>query len=175
MGVFSRHYSSLPQQEKLSMTTALSQLNCVVTRSGMKKPTDSYFKSVNLFEDLPTVHWNNARLISDNFQKDIGIREHVELQLVFDRLLDLNWNHTQLIKYLTSVQDKLTEVEFSRLKATPMFPKELPNGDQSLGKERFLARDLFAPLESFRSFGLPLLLWAGKWRYNSDEGILASY
>lgn len=171
MSVFSRHFASLPQQEKLAMSTALSLLNCVVTRSGMKKPSDSYFKSVNLFEDLPTVHWNNPRLISESFQKSIGIREHVELQLVFDRLLDLNWNHTQLIKYLTSVQDKLTQVEISRLRATPMFPKELLNGDQSLSKDRFLVRDLFAPVESFRSFGLPLLLWSGKWRYNSDEGI----
>ena len=167
MGVFSRHFTSLPQPEKLSVSTALSNLNCAVTRLGMKKPSESYFKSVILFEDLPTIHWNNPRSISDQFQRAIGIREHVELQLVFDRLMDLNWNHTQLIKYLTSVQDKLTDVELTRLRATPMFPKDYP-GDN---KERFMAKELFAPLDSLRSFELPLLAWIGKWRFNSDEGI----
>lgn len=156
------------------MSSVLSQVDCVVTRFGMKKPSDSYFKSVNLFEDLPTVFWNNPKSISDHFQRAIGIREHVELQLVFDRLLDLNWNHTQLIKYLASVQDKLADGEFSRLSATPMFPKELQKDDKDSGTDRFMAKDLFAPIDSFRSFGLPLLLWNGKWRYNSDEGIVFS-
>lgn len=174
MCIFSRHFTSLSQQEKGAMLKELSHVNCVVTRFGMKKPSDSYFKSVSLFEDLPTVHWNNPRSISDPFQRAIGIREHVELQLVFDRLMDLNWNHTQLIKYLTSVQDKLTDGEMTRLRATPMFPKECPKDNQTLSKERFNAKELFAPLETFRTFDLPLLAWNGKWRYNSDEGILYS-
>lgn len=146
------------------MCKILSEIKCVVTRVGMKKPSESYFKSVNLFEDLPTVHWN-TRSVSDPFQRAIGVREHVELQLVFDRLMDLNWNHTQLIKYLTSVQNKLTHDEIARLRATPMFPTE----SHEEAKERFLAKELFAPLDTFCSFGLKLLAWNGKWRNNSDE------
>ena len=170
MGVCSRHYGPLSQQDKLSMTALLSKMSCIVTRLGMKIPSQSYFNSVSLFDDLPTVHWTNPKSITDLFQKAIGVRDHVELQLVFDRLLDLNWNHTQLIKYLTSVQDKLTTMELARLQGTPMFPKEVCGETPSSKKERFQAKDLFAPIDSFRSFDLPLMAWDGKWRYNSNEG-----
>ena len=172
MAVLSRHFGSMPQKDRLCVASTLSQLNCVVTRLGMKKPQESYFSSVNLFEDLAIVHWSQPKTISLAFQKAIGIREHVELQLVFDRLMDLNWKHTQLIKYLSSVKDKLTPMEFNRLKATPMFPKEIANADGKT-RDRFHAKDLYAPTEKFRSLGLPLIDWNGKWRHTSEEGKLS--
>ena len=169
MSVFSRHFGSMSIQDKTVLVSRVSKIACIVTRVGMKIPSDAYFKAVNLFPDLPTVHFVNNRNVSDVFLKALGVREHVDLQTVFDRLLDLNWDHVQLIKYLASVQEKLTDVELGRLKATPMFPKEAVEGEALTGNGRFLAKDLYAPLESSKSFGLPLLAWSGKWRTSSDE------
>jgi hypothetical protein len=90
----------------------------------MKKPGESYFKHVSLFPDLPFLALT-TKSISEQLLKDMGVRSHVELQMVFDRLDDLNWDHVQLVKYLASVQDQLTDSEWDRLKKTPLLPREL--------------------------------------------------
>jgi hypothetical protein len=165
MSVFSRHYNNIHAADKALLVSQLTQKPCIVTRSGMRKPIESYFKNVSLFKDLPVVHFSNPRSVSDTFLKALGVREHVDLQTVFDRLLDLNWDHIQLIKYLASVQDKLSDVEWGRLKATKMFPK-----DGSSENERCRACELYAPTEKIKSFGLPVIAWNSRWRSSSDEG-----
>lgn len=136
--------------------------------------------------------------ISDVFLKSLGVREHVDLQMVFDRLETLNWDHMQLIKYLASVSAKLSEVEIVRLRVTPLFPKELgvPDAasaaalekDVGLGNTssssssssssktsssstRFKAQDLYSPFDELRTIGgLDLIEWKGKWSKSSEEG-----
>ena len=63
----------------------------------MRLPTESYFKSVTLFEDIPVVMFSNAKSVSEAFLKALGVREHVDLQVIFDRLGDLQWDHIQLV------------------------------------------------------------------------------
>jgi hypothetical protein len=50
----------------------------------------------------------------------LGVRRHVELQLVFNRLLGAGgWSVVDLVKYLVSVRENLTADEMEKLKQTP--------------------------------------------------------
>ncbi|KAJ3078512.1 hypothetical protein HK102_004456, partial [Quaeritorhiza haematococci] len=162
----------------------------------MRHPHESYFKNVTLFSDLPQVSFAQPRSISDVFLKALGVREHVDLQMVFDRLdTTLQWDHIQLVKYLSGVSTKLTDVEIERLRVTPLFVAEgkgakeegkestekgdanVPKGGGEAGKEvpppppvkRYKASDLYNPSDVLRELGLPLIDWKGKWRSTSEE------
>ncbi|CAG8755963.1 2209_t:CDS:2, partial [Dentiscutata heterogama] len=124
----------------------------------------------------------NIKIVEKLLQK-LGVRKHVELQLIFDRLVSQgNWDHMQLVKYLASVSNSLKEIELRRLKVTAIWPKEQnTKHETSLAKGnvddikakpkilRFLASDLYAPSAEMREFGMPLIEWNGKWRKNSEE------
>ncbi|KAJ3250492.1 hypothetical protein HK104_007438, partial [Borealophlyctis nickersoniae] len=132
----------------------------------MRKPSESYLVTVTLFEDLPRV--TTGKGVSEAFLRECGVREHVELQVVFDRVGVMKWDHGQLVKYLASVQTKLLPTELNRLKVTPLFPRESDTAD---GK-RYKASELYIPSDVLRSFGLPIVQWSGKWRNGSDEARL---
>ncbi|KAI8829064.1 hypothetical protein BJ741DRAFT_538973 [Chytriomyces cf. hyalinus JEL632] len=182
MVVVSRQFSNLNKDSQAFIVSLLAQQPCIVTKQGLKLPKDSYFKSVTLFDDLPVVAFE-SRNLSEVFLKTLGVREHVDLGMVFSRLQDLKWDsdHVQLVKYLTSVQDKLTSAEIARLKLTSVFTKESPitasaSEDSSVAnaeakKQRYKASDLFAPNDAIRSLNLPIIDWPGKvkWRSTSDE------
>jgi hypothetical protein len=54
----------------------------------LKVPTQAYFASVSLFRDLPTVTMPSGANIKGALEKvlqSLGVRKHVELQIVFDR------------------------------------------------------------------------------------------
>ncbi|KAJ3134361.1 hypothetical protein HK100_003665 [Physocladia obscura] len=181
----SRQYLNLNREAQTTVCITLSAHECIPTKQGLKKARDTYFKSVTLFDDLPVIALESPRLVSDAFLKALGVRDYVDLAVVFARLQDLKWDsdHVQLVKYLTSVQDKLTGPEIGRLKMTNVFTKE----ELSLGvleaekkdgavastvkKQRFKAGDLYAPNDAIRALGLPILDWPGKvkWRSTSDE------
>lgn len=57
---------------------------------------------------------------------EMGVRRHVELQLVFTRLLGAEggWSHIEVVRYLVSVKDNLTSVELDRLRKTAWLPRE---------------------------------------------------
>ncbi|KAI8924001.1 hypothetical protein BC831DRAFT_428325 [Entophlyctis helioformis] len=190
MATLSRHYTgSIPDTSRAMLVSILAPTCCIVTQFGTKMPKESYFPTVTLFDDLPKVGFEHPRSVAENFLKALGVREHVDLQMVFDRLNDLNWDQIQLIKYLASVQTKLTDVEINRLRMTPIFTKDsgIDHGaetgthasPETQGKkaavhttptqQRFLASKLYAPSETLRAFGLPLLAWVGKWKTHSDE------
>lgn len=56
----------------------------------------------------------------------LGVRKHVELQLVFTRLLgqDGGWSHVDVVRYLVSVKESLAPNELERLKKTAWILKE---------------------------------------------------
>jgi hypothetical protein len=84
------------------------------------------------------------------------------------------WTVTDLIKYLVSIKD-LDEEEIQRLRNTSAFPREVKPGESFTKKPRYVAQELYPPVEIFRTLGLPVLDWGNhvKWRDRSDEGILA--
>ncbi|KAJ3313963.1 hypothetical protein HDV04_001269 [Boothiomyces sp. JEL0838] len=150
--------------DRAFITSTLSSKKCIPTQLGMVYPREAYFSNVSLFEDLPKVRFSHKKQISDDFLISLGVRQHVELQLVFDRIIDLQWDQTQLIKYLGSIQDKMTDKELSTLRSTPLFLAANSNSE-----ERLRASELYTPNDVFKNFGLPVLLWTSKWKFFSEE------
>ncbi|KAI9105922.1 hypothetical protein DFS34DRAFT_601439 [Phlyctochytrium arcticum] len=167
--VFSRHFGNLRAASRESILTLLKSKECIPTTSGLCKPGDSYFPKVTLFPDLPIVQLTNPKTIHDAFLKSLGVREHVELQMVFNRIGTLNWDYIQLVKYLATCT--LKEEEMERLRVTPLFPKEEADSDahRSEHVQKFRAKDLYPPEDKLREFGLPVLAWTGKWKSHSPE------
>lgn len=96
----------------------------------------------------------------------LGVRRHVELQLVFNRLLGAGgWSVQELVRYLVSVRENLSADEMEKLKQTPAFPAEG-------SKARFTPLQLYEPTEEHRRLKLNVLDWGTtvKWRPTSDEG-----
>ncbi|KAI8099843.1 uncharacterized protein BX664DRAFT_273355 [Halteromyces radiatus] len=196
LSIITRGYNQLSSHAQEELCSHLKTKTCIPTKTGMKLPSDTYFTSVNLFDDLPIVQFQQPRHVGDQLLTMLGVRKHVDLQLVFDRLIsDGSWSHVDLVKYLTSVQSTLSSIETRRLKETAIFTKE---GEPSRQKEasrptgkideegkpimekyikkvyrRHKASDLYAPLETLRSLQLPLIDWKGtghtRWRQGSDE------
>ncbi|GAN09771.1 HATPase_c domain protein [Mucor ambiguus] len=185
------HASSAKIQADL--VQILGAKRCVPTRFGMKLPQDAYFSSVKLFDDLPIVDFSKKN-INDAFLAALGIRKHVELQMVFDRLIsDGSWSHVDLVKYLASEATTLSDIEIKRLRETAIFTKEgeeprlreisKPSGAlDSEGKpimekqtkkvyKRYRAGDLFAPTDIVRDLNLPTIYWTRmpRWRPDSAE------
>lgn len=103
--------------------------------------------------------------------------------MVFSRLLGSGeWNHGDLVKYLVSVKDILTDVEVDRLRNTSWLPKD---GDSKIapppgpdGKPRkprttrYCANQLYEPIPTNRELQLPIVEWPVKWRSTSEEAKL---
>ncbi|KAG0933842.1 hypothetical protein G6F57_009475 [Rhizopus arrhizus] len=192
LGIISKSFSNISSKSENELIQLLKSKTCIPTRFGMKLPEEAYFSNVNLFDDLPTIQFNNPRHVNDTFLAALGVRKHVELQIVFDRLIsDGSWSHVDLIKYLTSVQSTLSEVEIRRLRGTAIFTKE---GEEPRIKEievpkakvnesgptvmekhqkkiykRYKATDLFSPTDIAKSLHLPVIYWTPRWRTSSDE------
>ena len=99
MSVISRQFGNLNNAARQEIIKILVSQKCIVTKQGLKFPSESYFKSVTLFTDLPIVMFENNKSVSDSFLKALGVRDYVDLQLVFSRLQDLKWDsdHVQLV------------------------------------------------------------------------------
>ena len=193
LGVISRSFGHLKEEERVMIVSSLVGVECIPTKHGLLRPELTYFKSVTLFEDLPVVEFA-SKGVSVDFLKALGVREHVDLQLVFGRLDELDWDHVHLVKYLSHVAQKLTEAEWAKLRAAPLFPKEEPKeskatqGEDSLlvesvGKsspttkttkkvQKFKASELYFPNDLLRDLHFPILAWKGKVRPYTDEGTL---
>lgn len=100
------------------------------TREGARMPGDAYLPSVVLFEDLPLVMLPSGTPIKGSLETlllALGVRKHVELQMVFTRLLGAEGStssHVDVLRYLCSVRDALSSTELERLKRTAWLPRE---------------------------------------------------
>ena len=88
-----------------------------------------------------------------------------------------DWSTSELVKYLVAVQSTLSPEEFNRLQLTAAFPKESKDSNSLPEKQkvsRFMAKDLYEPIDVLRSLGLPIFDWGSrsKWRSSSDEGCI---
>lgn len=85
-----------------------------------------------------------------------------------------DWSIPDLIGYLVSVKDDLSEAEVSRLTLTNAFMKEGENEGPNKKKTRYRASDLYEPVDTFRQLKLPVLDWGEKpkWKNTSEEGRL---
>lgn len=88
LSVLSRGWPSLPAQSRDRIVAMLKDKTCIPTSSGMKTPEQSYFANVSIFQDLPIVtlpSGSSVRGPIERFLQALGVRKHVELQVLFDR------------------------------------------------------------------------------------------
>lgn len=179
--LLSKHFDSLSQPLKTSLVDLLVKHTIIPTKFGMRKPGDSYFPNVKLFDDLAT--FEGLGNVKDKFLLALGVRKTVELGVVFERLLALDstssktvssstprWSHVDLIKYLASVRDDIPGADIQKLRSTSICPKQVRGKDGGDSTGRYKVSDLFEPRQDLRELGLPVLVWPGVYRSNSPEG-----
>ncbi|KAK0561704.1 hypothetical protein OC861_005681 [Tilletia horrida] len=166
--VLARAWGNIAAAQQVDVTQSLQGIPCVPTRNGMQKPQQAYFPSVSLFDDLPVVAYpGGANVVKGNFEKvlvALGVRKHVELQLIFTRLVAAgDWSHVELVTYLAANQSTLTADEKAKLKVTAMFACDGQAAEKSAdGKtkiKRYRANQLYEPVPALRALGLDLLDW----------------
>ncbi|CAE6441272.1 unnamed protein product [Rhizoctonia solani] len=178
LGVIARAWPNMNAAQQQDVCAKLSDVPCIPTRAGLKVPSEAYFSNAHVFPDLPIIVMPKGTAVKGMLEKvlvSLGVRKHVELQIVFSRMIHTgDWSTADLIKYLVAVRDTLSSLEIDRLKQTSAFMRE---GEDENGKPtRYLARDLYEPVDTLRDLGLPILFWSPtvKWRAGSDEGKLSS-
>lgn len=161
-------------QSQLSRDTTVSQLKAhtvMPTKLGMRKPTESFFPFVKLFDDLPTIQ---CPLLKEKFLSAIGVRKTVDLETIFNRLLNpsvekdgsgqAKWSHVELIKYLASVRTDIPADDLSKLRQSQICPTEAgPAGKESsqAGLQLYRISELFEPNRLLRPLQLKILQWPG--------------
>ena len=186
--ILSKNWDSLGQSSRDSVVSTLQNNTVVPTKMGMKKPGESFFSSVKLFDDLPIVQ--NCPGVKDKFLAAIGVRKTVDLDTIFTRLLNPSpesgaggangqhgrWSHMELIKYLASVKDDIPAADMKKLKESRICPAEAgPKGmEPTKGTTKlFKVSELFEPKDDLRTLNLPILHWPGppgSFRSSSSEG-----
>ncbi|THV53404.1 hypothetical protein BGAL_0051g00010 [Botrytis galanthina] len=183
--IISKSWEGMGPNSKATVTSLLSTLTVIPTKCGMRKPSESFFESVKLFEDLPTL--TNCPGVKEKFLAAIGVRKTVDLETIFSRLLappteakegevSKNSRHMDLIKYLASVKEDIPPEDLKRLKESQICPAEAgpPGQESSKGTARmYKVRELFEPKDALRDLGLPILQWPGplfSYRSTSNEG-----
>ena len=160
----------------------LSRVTCAPTQEGLMLPTDAYFPGAHIFPDLPAIQFSSNTPIKGQLEKvliSLGVRKHVDLQLVFTRMIKTgDWTVPQLVKYLTSVRDTLSQEEMTRLQQTAAFFQEVPaESDEatasSIKGKRWKLKEMYEPTDAMRGLGLPVLEWTDgtRWKPGSDEGM----
>ncbi|KAH0292385.1 hypothetical protein M436DRAFT_38400 [Aureobasidium namibiae CBS 147.97] len=174
LSVVSKSWDGLSQSSKGTVVQLLEPRTVIPTKLGMRKPAQSYFSSVKLFDDLPTVH--GLQGVKEKFLLPLGVRKTVELSVVFDRLMakssgaaEGKWSHVDLIKYLVSVQTDIPTEDYEKLRKTPICPAEVQGDSKTTEGKLYKVSDLYEPLPVLRELGLPLLHWPGEFRKGSPE------
>ncbi|QDS76721.1 hypothetical protein FKW77_001035 [Venturia effusa] len=177
LATLSKNWDSMSQSSKTTMVELLSSKTVIPTKRGMRRPTDAYFPSVKLFDDLPVVENLHAN-IKDKLLVALGVRKTIELTVVFERLMAQSpggkaspkWSFADLVQYLISVKDDIPKEDIERLKGTAICPVEEGCGAERHGGRLYKVSELFEPKEVLKVLGLPVLHWPGAFRPTSPEG-----
>lgn len=175
LAVISKSWDGLSQSSKGTVVQLLEPRTVIPTKLGMRKPSQSYFASVKLFDDLPTVH--GLQGVKEKFLVPLGVRKTVELSVVFDRLMakssgaaaEGKWSHVDLIKYLVSVQNDIPSEDYEKLRKTPICPAEGQSDSKATDGKLYKVSDLYAPLPVLRELGVPILQWPRELAKDSPE------
>ncbi|KAM3470358.1 hypothetical protein MY5147_006459 [Beauveria neobassiana] len=180
--VLSKNWDTLSNGSRSTVITLLQNRTVMPTKLGMKYPTEAFFPTVKLFDDLPVIQ--GCEKVKEKFLVAIGVRKTLDLETIFTRLLNTSekggkqkWSHMELIKYLTSVQTDIPSADMKKLKESKICPAEAgPKGmEPTKGTDAlFKACELFEPQETLRALKLPILQWPGppgSYRSNSAEAL----
>lgn len=184
--VLSKQWEGLSQSSKGTVIELMSARTTIPTRLGMRKPAESYFPSVKLFDDLPVIV--GVHSVKDKMLAAFGVRKTIEIGVVFDRLMappsyseknvqnaqSVRWNHVDLVKYLTSIRQDIPASDIKRLKSTPICTAESRDGSKT-STDRYLVSNLYEPDDALRRLDLPILYWPGVYRPSSAEGAFLTF
>lgn len=172
--VVSKSWDSLSATSKATVVELLANRAVIPTKLGLRRPGQSYFASVRLFDDLPTVH--GLQSVKEKYLATLGVRKTLELSVVFERLMTSEsdeqgqksqWSHVDLIKYLVSVRDDIPSDDIKKLRETPICPAETAVGTKT--SKLYCVSELYEPTAALRDLGLRLLYWSEPLRPNSSE------
>ncbi|KAI0124403.1 hypothetical protein BJ170DRAFT_84002 [Xylariales sp. AK1849] len=180
--VLSKSWDNLSQSSKETITSLLRANTVMPTKLGMRQPSDSFFPSVKLFDDLPTIN-HSCSLLKDKFLVAIGVRKTVALDIIFRRLLNpspgegssqAKWSHVELIKYLASVRADIPKDDLKKLKDSRICPAEDgPPGEETIQgtAQLYKVSELLEPNAALRPLDVKILQWPGpNYRPGSAEG-----
>ncbi|KAL6402267.1 hypothetical protein AUP68_14737 [Ilyonectria robusta] len=167
--VLSKNWDNIGNIPRASVVSLLRANTVMPTKLGMKKPEDSFFPSVKLFDDLPVIQ--GCDKLKEKLLVAIGVRKTVDLETIFTRLLNASsdsgqkkWSHVELVKYLASVREDIPTADLLKLKQTRFCPAEAgPKGmEPTKGTDTlYKVSELFEPKDSLRALQLTILQWPG--------------
>ncbi|KAF1844618.1 uncharacterized protein K460DRAFT_365557 [Cucurbitaria berberidis CBS 394.84] len=174
LSLTSKCWEQLDAGAKETVVKILTPHPIMPTKMGMRLPAESYFPTVKLFDDLPTMKVFAGS--KEKFLLALGVRKTIDLPVVFDRMRNRDaqsekaaWNHVDLIRYFASVIDEIPKKDLDRLRETPFLPGEGASVQQS---QMFKASDLYAPDQAILSLGLNQIKLPFEFKSNLREGAL---
>ncbi|GAP91732.1 putative hatpase c domain-containing protein [Rosellinia necatrix] len=179
--VVSKGWENQSQFARDKIASLLKDHTIMPTKLGMRKPTESFFPSVKLFDDLPIIQCSQLK---DKFLSALGVRKTVDLETIFRRLLrpssekdgpeQAKWSHVELIKYLASVSADIPADDLKKLRESRICPAEAgPPGKEfsQLSPQLYKVSELYGPNPLFRPLQLNIIQWpGGSLNYGSPEG-----
>ncbi|KAH7117674.1 hypothetical protein B0J11DRAFT_89550 [Dendryphion nanum] len=176
LSLTAKSWDQLDGSSKEAVVGILTPHTVMPTKMGMRKPEESYFPTVKLFDDLPTVKAFPGS--KEKFLQALGVRKTVDIHVVFDRMRNqdsqvqsekLSWNHADLIRYFASVIDEIPKKDLDRLRQTAFLPGE---GSTVQKGQLFKAQDLYAPNQAIVSLGLAQIKLPFEFKAGSREADL---
>ncbi|KKA27058.1 hypothetical protein TD95_002465 [Thielaviopsis punctulata] len=178
--VMSKNWENMPNSDRVILAELLKKHTVMPTKAGMRRPVESFFPNVKVFDDLPVIQGCSG--LKEKFLVAIGVRKTVDLETIFTRLLkpdadgDKKWSHVELIRYLASVKDDIPKDDMRRLKDSRIVPAELPkslsDGSFAGGGSTtalYKVSELFEPQDAIRELGFSVIQWPGTLRAGSPE------
>ncbi|SPR01037.1 unnamed protein product (mitochondrion) [Plasmodiophora brassicae] len=128
--VLAQCWTSMTPEQRAETTAALATMHCIPSSINiLLPPTDLYIdeRATGGFADLPTVAGGIVGTTGAvrRILLHIGVRDHINPAVIFERFDDIAWPAHQLIGYLTRMQSQLSPDELSRLQATRFLPAQL--------------------------------------------------
>lgn len=167
--VLSKNWDNLSSAAKATVASLVQANPIIPTKLGMRKPVESFFPTVKLFDDLPVIQ--GCEKVKEKFLSAMGVRKTVDLETIFSRLLNASgegdqkkWSHMELIKYLASVQTDIPGDDLKKLRESRICPAEAgPRGMEptKATEKLYKVSELFEPKDSLRTLRLPILQWPG--------------
>lgn len=177
--VISKQWESLSQSSRATIVELFADRTVIPTKLGMRRPAESYFASVKLFDDLPIIEVVSG--VKEKVLLAMGVRKTIELNYVFDRLMSRSskasekngpsWSFVDLVQYLVSVRNDIPSKDIERLRIALICPREEGSFPSKQPSSRlYKISELYEPKEKLREMGLPILYWPSYYRYSSPEG-----
>lgn len=167
--VLSKNWENMTMINRGTILSLMQSTPMIPTKLGMRKPAESFFATVKLFDDLPVIQ--GCEKVKEKFLAACGVRKTVDLETIFARLLNASgedgqtkWSHMELIKYLASVQNDIPSDDLRKLRESRICPAEAgPKGMEptKATTKLYKVSELFEPKDSLRTLQLPIIQWPG--------------